>query len=40
MNVIRKAGFEKKLGQENFCAHIDAALSRAQSITEAKPVSA
>ena len=40
MNVIRKAGFEKKLGQENFCAHIDDALSRAQSITEAKPVSA
>ena len=40
MNVIRKAGFEKKLGQENFCAHIDDALSRAQSITEAKLVSA
>ena len=40
MNVIRKAGFEKKLGQENFCAHIDDALSRAQSIAEAKPVSA
>ena len=36
MNVIRKAGFDKKLGQDNFCAHIDAALSRAQEITEAK----
>ena len=32
MHVIQKAGFDKKLGEENFCAHIDAALSRAQQI--------
>ena len=32
MHVIQKAGFDKKLGEENFCAHIDAALSRAQEI--------
>ena len=32
MNVIRKAGFDKKLGEENFCAHIDDALARAQEI--------
>lgn len=36
MHVIQKAGFDKKLGAENFCAHIDDALSRAQEITEAK----
>ena len=35
MKVIRKAGFYDKLGEENFCAHIDDALSRAQKVTEA-----
>ena len=35
MNVIRKAGFDKKLGEENFCAHIDDALARAQDIVTA-----
>ena len=32
MKVIKKAGFEKKLGAENFCAHIDDALARASEI--------
>ena len=32
MHVIQKAGFDKKLGDENFCSHIDEALSRAQQI--------
>ncbi len=32
MRVIRKAGFDKKLGAENFCAHIDDALARAEQI--------
>ena len=35
MKVIRKAGFYKKLGEENFCAHIDDALARAQEIVKA-----
>ena len=35
MKVIRKAGFYDKLGEENFCAHIDDALARAQKVTEA-----
>ena len=34
MKVIQKAGFDKKLGSENFCAHIDDALSRAQQIVK------
>ena len=33
MHVIRKAGFDKKLGEVNFCAHIDDALARAQELT-------
>ena len=33
MKVIRKAGFYDKLGEENFCAHIDDALARAQKIS-------
>lgn len=33
MKVIRKAGFDQKLGQDNFCAHIDDALARAEKIT-------
>ncbi|MCR5329370.1 MAG: STAS domain-containing protein [Saccharofermentans sp.] len=38
MKVIRKSGFDKKLGEDNFCAHIDDALARAQEIvtSEAK----
>ena len=32
MKVIKKAGFEKKLGAENFCAHIDDAIARAGNI--------
>ena len=32
MKVIRKAGFYDKLGEENFCAHIDDALARAQKV--------
>ena len=27
--VMDKAGFTKKIGEENFCAHIDDALARA-----------
>ena len=34
MKVIHKAGFDQKLGSENFCAHIDEALSRAQEIVK------
>ena len=34
MKVIQKAGFDQKLGRENFCAHIDDALSRAQQIVK------
>ena len=38
MKVIQKSGFDKKLGEDNFCAHIDDALARAQQIvtSEAK----
>ena len=35
MKVIQKAGFDKKLGTENFCAHIDDALARASEIVAA-----
>lgn len=34
MKVIHKAGFDQKLGSDNFCAHIDEALSRAQEIVK------
>ena len=30
MNVMKKAGFVAKVGEENFCAHIDDALARAE----------
>ena len=30
MNVMKKAGFIEKVGKENFCAHIDEALARAE----------
>ena len=36
MKVIQKAGFYDKVGEKNFCAHIDDALSRAQEIVSAK----
>ena len=29
MSIMEKAGFDKKIGKENFCAHIDDALKRA-----------
>ena len=32
MKVITKAGFYDKLGQDNFCPHIDDALARAESV--------
>ena len=35
MHVIQKAGFEKLVGKDNFCAHIDSALERAQQIVQA-----
>ena len=35
MKVIHKAGFDQKLGEANFCAHIDDALARAQEIVKA-----
>ena len=35
MKVIRKAGFYEKAGSENFCAHIDDALARAQQVVKA-----
>ena len=31
-NVIRKAGLDKKIGDENFCPHIDAAIERAKML--------
>ena len=36
MRVMRKAGFVEKVGEENFCAHIDDALQRAAKMTETK----
>lgn len=36
MKVIQKAGFYDKLGADNFCAHIDDALARAQEIVSAQ----
>lgn len=32
MHVIHKSGFDRKVGSENFCIHIDAAIARAQEI--------
>lgn len=32
MHVMEKAGFVEKVGKENFCAHIDDALKRAESL--------
>ena len=36
MQVMRKAGFAEKLGQDNFCPHIDEALARAQAIVDSE----
>lgn len=35
MMIMHKAGFYDKVGEDNFCVHIDDALTRAKSITEA-----
>ncbi|MBO5207715.1 MAG: STAS domain-containing protein [Lachnospiraceae bacterium] len=35
MSMIKKAGFFEKVGEENFCSHIDDALARAKQIAEA-----
>ena len=32
MNVLKKSGMYKEIGEENFCEHIDAALERAKEI--------
>ncbi|MBP3729412.1 MAG: STAS domain-containing protein [Lachnospiraceae bacterium] len=32
LRVIQKAGFDTRIGKENFCAHIDEALARAREI--------
>lgn len=34
MNVMKKSGFYDKVGAENFCAHIDEALERAESLNK------
>ena len=36
MSVMQKAGFVEKVGEENFCSHIDDALQRAAKMTETK----
>ncbi len=33
MSIMRKAGYDLKVGKENFCAHIDEAIKRAQNIS-------
>lgn len=32
MSIMHKAGFDKKVGAENFCAHIDDAVARAKTL--------
>jgi SulP family sulfate permease len=34
MSIMQKAGFDKKVGAENFCAHIDEALERAEELNK------
>lgn len=34
LHMMEKAGFDKKIGKENFCKHIDEALERAERILE------
>lgn len=36
MSIMKKAGFDKKIGAENFCVHIDEALERAGRIVQEK----
>lgn len=36
MRMLTKAGFVEKIGKENFCEHIDAALARAEEIIKEK----
>ena len=36
MQVMQKAGFFSKIGADNFCPHIDDALTRAEALVEAK----
>ena len=36
MRTMQKDGFVKKVGKENFCAHIDDALDRAKQLIEAE----
>lgn len=36
LSVMKKAGFDEKIGAENFCEHIDTALERAAHIVSAK----
>ena len=33
MHALQKAGFDKLVGEENICAHIDDALKRASELT-------
>ena len=32
MSVMKKSGFDVKVGSENFCDHIDSALARAEEL--------
>ena len=32
MRTMKKAGFDKLVGEENFCKHIDEALKRAEEL--------
>ena len=38
MKVIQKSGFDKELGPDNFCAHIDDALARAEQIVKTEKI--
>lgn len=35
LHVMQKAGYDKKVGEENFCVHIDDALKRAEELQKA-----
>lgn len=36
LKVMQKSGFYEKVGEENFCAHIDDAIKRAEQYCEAE----
>ena len=36
MRVIKKSGFDKLIGKENFCPNIDAAIAKAEQIVQKK----